>query len=152
MEPSIKGSEVLRNPQPAGIGGWLILPAIVLVLGPISWASLLVLNFASFREVAATGFGGIFALHLLVQMILFVFLVYASIRFFGRKSDTPYVITAFMITSLAASATLIVIEFGAGFGEVAGEDLRRLGRQVIAAAICIPYFRVSNRVKTTFVK
>ena len=53
----IEGNVSAVYPQPAGIGGWLILPAIGLVLGAIVGVGGLILGFALFSDVEAAGFG-----------------------------------------------------------------------------------------------
>ena len=135
------------KPQLVGIGGWLILPAIWFVLGPI----LGVLGLISGLALFAAGYGGLYTLELVVKVGLLVFLVYAATRFFGKKSSAPSTIIAFLITSLVASGVLLVIELGAGAKAFALESGKQFVGWFIGAAICIPYFRVSKRVKATFV-
>ncbi len=136
---------------PKDIGGWLVLPAIGLVLGPIISVVSLIAAMALFSDVEASGYGGIYQLELLVQLGLLAFLIYAAMRFFGKKSNAPSTIITLLIASLVASAGLLVIELSAGAEEFAIESGKQLVRDVIWAAIWIPYFRVSKRVKATFV-
>ena len=104
-----------------------------------------------YSDVSSAGYGGIYALELLVELGLLVFLIYAATRFFGKKRNAPSTIIALLITSLVSSGLLLVIELGAGAEEFAIENGKQLARSVIGAVIWIPYFRVSKRVKATFV-
>ena len=146
-----EGTTSAVDPARVGIGGWLILPAIGFVLGPIIGVVVLIAAFAMFSDVEAAGYGGIYALEFVVHVGLLAFLIYAATRFFGKRSDAPSVIIALLIVSLGASVVLLVIELGAGAEVFAIETGKQLVREVIGAAIWIPYFRVSKRVKATFV-
>lgn len=139
------------DPKLVGIGGWLVLPAIGFVLGPIVGVVGLIAAFALFSDVDRSGYGGIYALELLVQVGLLGFFLYAATRFFGKRTNAPSVIITLFVVSLGASVVLLVIELGAGAEEFAIETGKQLVREVIGAAIWIPYFRVSKRVKATFV-
>lgn len=137
--------------QIAGIGGWLILPAIGFVLGPIVGAASLVLAVTLFSGVRASGYGGLYAVEVLLELGLLVFNVYAAIRFFGKKSNAPSLAISLMIATVVVSGLLLMIELGAGAEAFAIESAKQLARGVVMAAIWIPYFRVSRRVKATFV-
>lgn len=139
------------DPKLVGIGGWLVLPAIGFVLGPIVGVVGLIAALALFSDVERAGYGGIYALELVVQVGLLAFLLYAAIRFFGKKANAPAVIITLLLVSLGTSVVLLVIELGAGAKVFAIETGKQLVREVIGAAIWIPYFRVSKRVKATFV-
>lgn len=134
-----------------GIGGWLILVAIGFVLGPILGVIGLVAALGTYPDVANAGYGGIYALEIIVIIGLLGFMLYAAILFFRKKSNAPGTIITLFIVSLVASGVLLVIELSAGAEVFAVETGKQLIRDVIGAAIWIPYFRVSKRVKATFV-
>ena len=145
------------EPQFVGIGGWLILPAIGFVLGPIIGVVNLVVALALSSDRARAGYGGIYALELLVLLALLAFLTYTATRFFDKKSDAPVNCVALLILSLVASYMLLIIQLGAGAEVLALESMGQffgwigyLGG-IIGAVIWIEYFNVSERVKATFV-
>ena len=146
-----EGRVSAADPALVGIGGWLVLPAIGFVLGLIIGVVGLIAAFALYSDAEAAGYGDIYALELLVQIGLLAFLIYAATRFFGKKSNAPSVIIALFLVSLGTSVLLLMIELGADAEVFAIETGKQLAREVIAAAIWIPYFRVSKRVKATFV-
>ncbi|MFZ1415500.1 MAG: DUF2569 domain-containing protein [Defluviicoccus sp.] len=134
-----------------GIGGWLILPAIGFVLGLLIGVVGLIDALGMYSDVARAGYGGIYKLELLMFLGMLGFTVYAATLFFLEKSNAPRTIITLLIVSLVASGVLLVIELGAGAKASALETGKQLVRDIINAAIWIPYFRVSKRVKATFV-
>lgn len=151
MTDQTEATAPAEDPQLVGIGGWLVLPAIGFVLGSIVGAVMLVVALGVYSDVAAAGYGGLYALELFVEVGLLAFLIYAATLFFGKKRNAPSTIIALLIASLASSGVLLVIELGAGAEEFAIESGKQLVRSVIGAAIWISYFRKSKRVKATFV-
>lgn len=133
-----------------GISGWLILPAIGFVLGPIIGAVVLIAGLGMYSDVARAGYGGIYTFELIVLFGLIGFLTYAATLFFRKKSNAPRVIIMLYIVSIVASGILLVVELSAGAEVFAAETGKQLVRDIIGAAIWIPYFRVSKRVKATF--
>jgi len=134
-----------------GIGGWLILPAIWFVLGPIIEVVNLIVAFEMYSDVARAGYGGIFRLEFFWSLVLLVFEIYAAILFFGKKSNAPSAIIMLIIVTLVASSVFFVNGLAAGTDVFAIETGKQLVRNIIRAAIWIPYFKVSKRVQATFV-
>jgi len=104
-----------------------------------------------YSDVARAGYGGIYTLELLVIIGILVFTLYAAYLFFKKKSNAPKTIITLLIVGIVSSCVLLVIELGAGADPFAIETGKQLVKEIIGAAIWIPYFRVSKRVKATFV-
>ncbi|GAB5524920.1 MAG: hypothetical protein Roseis2KO_27920 [Roseivirga sp.] len=151
--------------QNLSIGGWLVLPAIGIILSPIllifgtlnagffdaeAWSAIMsmeeqrgvmILMFS--LEIAANGF-------LLVLSALVIIL------FFERRTSLPRVITLFYVFNLAIPILdHILVE--ALMPDLLGpedvdETIREAFRGTVAAAIWIPYFNIADRVKSTFCK
>ena len=133
------------------IGGWLTFPAIGLILGPIIIIVSFIISVGLFEDVVDAGFGGIFVLNLLAEAGMLVFIIYAATRFFGKKSNAPTAMITLYIVQLVASAICLAINLSAEAEMFAAEDAKALAIGLIGAVIWIPYFRVSKRVKRTFV-
>lgn len=152
------------NPDPKGsegiqIGGWLVLPAIGLVLTPF------VLLFQIFGEnyfhkdiwkgFHEAGYENADALNLYLglefsyNILLFIYTILLILLFFKKRSNVPMLMVYFYGTNLA------MIVFGSFVLNQSGIDdpsfIQDLFRSALSAAIWIPYFLVSQRVKNTFV-
>lgn len=139
-----------RRAALVGIRGWLLLPAIGLLMGVTVGGLGLLGMLRAYSGVAATQYAGLFLLELFAQAALVAYAAYATVRFFGKKRDAPSAIIGLLVANLTASALLLVLELNAGATLLAIENGRALVQGGIAAAIWIPYFRVSERVKATF--
>lgn len=145
-----------------GIGGWLILVAISLVITAIrfvidlmSWCSS-VFSSDSMEVIADGDYP--FLLPFLVfegvtNLLFFIAYIYLNIQFFTKNYRTPKLFTMILLGNLAF---IVVDAIFAGliFDEPMfdGETAIDLIRLVIYCAIWIPYFAVSIRVKNTFVE
>jgi hypothetical protein len=137
--------------ESAGIGGWLILPAFGLVLAPIMTIIDVILSIQLMPDVQRAGYGGIHAVNILAEMGMLGFLIYAATRFFGKRADAPRTMIALYVAQLAVAAALLCVEVAADAVPYAAESGKALVKNGIGAAIWIPYFRNSRRVKDTFV-
>lgn len=132
------------------IGGWLILPAIGLILGSILSVIGIFMSLGIAPDLPSR-YQGVFALNLLVETGLTAFLIYAAVRFFGKRRNAPATMIALMLAGIVANGLLIAINIGANAEPFAVEYGKALAKGIIGAAIWIPYFLVSIRVKRTFV-
>ena len=148
--PPVSATVQRPVPIPESLGGWLILPAIGLVLGCIMSLVGIVASLGLSANLPSR-YQGIFALSLIFDIGLTIFLVYAAVRFFGKRRNAPATMIALLIVQLVVNALLLAISLGSNaepFAVAAGVQLLR---SIIPALIWIPYFSVSQRVKRTFV-
>ncbi|MBR0570032.1 DUF3857 domain-containing protein [Microvirga sp. STS03] len=159
------------DPQPAAgysildgepIGGWLILVAIGLVFTPIKlligffseeyfnnavWSNILDASSAAYSPPLA----GILAMEIVVNMAYFVYSLLLIYLFFKRRTSIPRLMTIFYSFNLAfiifeyMLMELLNIPYGNG-----GNDASDVIRVFVAAAIWVPYFNLSKRVRSTF--
>lgn len=136
----------------AGIGGWLILPAIGFVLTPLIALMSLVFLLRMLPLIWAAGHGRIVMLDMLLILVLLILTVSTALRFFRKKADAPRRIIALLIIAVASDVLLLIASMAAGTDDdLALGATTGLLRDGISAAIWIPYFRMSKRVKATFV-
>jgi transglutaminase-like putative cysteine protease len=154
------------EPKPAlekhnSIGGWLILPTIGLCFAPIrmiydlfstdyfsysNWQMLADSNFGAYNPAM----GGFILIELLINFALLVYGIVLAVMFFQRRTSVPSFMIAFYLASLLFlfSDSLVAESFGLdGFDD---ETTKALVRGTIGAAIWVPYFMNSQRVKGTF--
>ena len=88
--------------------------------------------------------------HIIVDVGWFAFVGLVAVFFFRSHRYAPRLYMALLGTNLA----LVVFDVGARYLSDVGQplDLRWLARGVVPAAIWIPYFLLSERVRATFVK
>jgi len=142
-----------------GIGGWLVFPAIGIVLGPIIML-LKLLNLESMKsginwDVVETNIRDVVAFEEFTNIVLIIFLIYVAILFFKKNKKAPKIFISYIVTALIIN----VIHFIIGLelhGEMKTIYLIISGKSliisIISAAIWIPYFKESLRVKATFIQ
>lgn len=146
IEPELNENEIVG---PVGIGGWLILPAIGLVLSPI-------LNFFTFiSELEILSGGSLYDYETLITFeviyiaLFIIFQIYTAVKFFTKKMDAPQLVILVLIVNIVGLA--IIALWIASIGDLPDEISMGVVRAIIAAAIWIPYFKRSLRVMNTFV-
>ncbi len=116
------------------------------LIGPIPTG--LLLN-DPYIEKQVPGIRSVIACDLVTGTLFVAALLYAASRFFRRKKGTPQVMIAIYILQLA------IVLFTAFWTRtavgVAADFSGQLVRAILSAAIWIPYFSVSKRVRETFV-
>ncbi|MEO1011464.1 MAG: DUF3857 domain-containing protein [Bacteroidota bacterium] len=160
------------NPNPSGngpeqaIGGWLVLPAIGLVLSPIL---LLVQIFdqdtfnhtmwSAFYNTESGQSTALLMLYTAEQCYNYLFLIFnilLIILFFKKRTSLPRLITLYYALSFVVPLLdLFLVEqlMPDQMGTIETQaTYKDIGRSFIGALIWIPYFAVSQRVKNTFLR
>lgn len=154
------------DPRLQGISGWLLLPALAIVLQPLRIlkdVAELVPSYAAdtwmhLTTVGQTAYHPLWAPTLLFELAanlaLLVFSVLLLILFFQRRRSVPLVFLAFQGGALFVG---VLDQMVAGLipavqHEASGSGWAQVARQALALAIWGSYFLVSRRVKATFVK
>ncbi len=155
----------LPNSKLNGIAGWLLLPALGVVVVPIRLLlditkllpSYAADTWAQLTTVGASAYHALWAPVLLFELAAnlghLVFSLLLLVMFFQKRRGVPRL----YIVLLVASVAIQFIDFAlaqmipAAAGAITSKEWGELGRGVFAAAIWGSYFHVSERVKATFV-
>lgn len=144
--------------QPEGIGGWLVLPAIWLVLGPIGlvWG---IFSTAALAPMLAELLkhdpmkDGKFLAIMVLDGILALFTASVAFLFFRRSSWTRPFFQALLVTNLVAIAVEATLTADVMSIEISDAiPVRNAVQAAIAAAFFIPYMAISKRAKNTFTR
>ncbi|WP_109831025.1 DUF3857 domain-containing protein [Reichenbachiella versicolor] len=147
------------------IGGWLVFPAIGVTLSPFilfkdlytgeyyrqsTWIAFY--NNEDYDKVSSLVFLGA---EIIYNHLLLIFSVLVLIQYYRRRTSLPRLITIFYTLSLfgpivdALFAQMIFTD-QSFFDD--SELIKTIFKSFIAAVIWIPYFNISERVKSTFCK
>jgi len=151
--------------EPCGIGGWLILPMLGLIIVPIRLGALMFSTYVpiftegAWNVLTTPGSGSYHSLWaplLLLEIASNIVFIVASIILLIIMFRKHYSFPKWMIIYFAANLAFVGIDFFAGdlIPAIAAkqdpESLKELIRSVVGAAIWIPYFTKSQRVQNTF--
>jgi len=132
-----------------GIGGWLIGIAIglpVMIIG-ILFGDYYV--FTTLIPMLEEEMVSILTVLLMTDMIFVCYAGYLAFLFFNKDYRFPEQIKIFYIVSIVYE--IFALYMISGYG-LESSDYKELIRGIIAAAIWIPYFNKSIRVKNTFIE
>jgi hypothetical protein len=136
------------------IGGWLILPAIGLVVSPFTVAWSACQSYTALDNpllAALPGLRSVIVAELVVNVVMLVFTVYVAVAFFRRKRAVPLLMIALVAVGAVfalADRWAVAVFLPTRADAAALGMLGPLGK----AAIWIPYFLLSKRVMETFVE
>jgi hypothetical protein len=154
-EPSITENlqEPIDNKIPVGIGGWLLLPAIGLVIGPIFYLANIIFNIQDERLLSAGPDVQTFVVG--GKLVLLALVAVVSFSFFTRKRITPTLVIIYLLCGTAFWIITACV-YGSCYYELKEQVpfviVRAVVPSIISCAIWIPYFAKSRRVKATFVR
>ncbi|MHC2068888.1 DUF2569 domain-containing protein [Bremerella sp. T1] len=150
-----------------GLGGWLILVGIGVVLSPIRLAILMLMTYpgiflsdtwASLTTPGSEFYSPYWAPILIGEIVVnglqFVACLYLMYLYFGKKKAFPAVyigLTLFVLAFIVVDANVVklVLPDEPIFDE---DTIKELTRSAVSALIWIPYMLVSERVKATFTR
>lgn len=160
------GRAARSRPGPRGIGGWLIPVAIGLCVLPLrlladlasnllpafkaqTWQALTTPTSREYDPLWAPLLIG----ELVVSLALLALSVITILLFFGKKRRAPsMIITVFALGIGLQIADLSATQAIPAAAKITRGDLLRLLQSVTTAAIWVPYFICSRRVRATFVE
>jgi hypothetical protein len=136
---------------PAGISGWLILPAIGITLAPVVILAGLkdVIPAFDFVEPGSSAHY-LLVFEAVLIVVMAVFAIYTAYEFFTRKAAAPSIFITFLVVQMVVVVVVAVLLFSILDIPIMSDPASLL-RPFVASAIWIPYFQVSVRVKNTFV-
>lgn len=151
--------------KPTGIGGWLILPAIGLVLSPILllvmitrdllpalqpevWHALTEPGSQAYHPMWAT----VIVFEVVANVGFLIFTLRLGYLFVRKSSRTPTVFIAWLLINVAIQVVdlLLVQSIPAVAEQSMATSAREVVRAILQALIWIPYFLRSERVRNTF--
>jgi hypothetical protein len=153
--------------EPAGIGGWLILPAVGLVISPI-WQGIGIvrdilpaLNPAVLRTLSdptsdqySPMWVPTMVFEAATSVLIFIFTLWLAYLFFFRQSArVPRLFIVWLASQVVIRIVdqLLVNRLPLAAEQSGSAGISDLGRSITNAAIWIPYFIRSTRVKNTFI-
>lgn len=156
------------DPVPAGgykkqllkpLGGWLILPLLGLILAPFLrvYNEYTTYDEETFLRLSQMMFGdaslfnptfiALIAFEIIINTATTVFIVYLLVQFIRQRSSVPRLLIIFYAFNILWQSLDAIFVYSLGYGFDSGAEIFR---SIVAAAIWIPYFLFSTRVKETF--
>lgn len=164
---SVVAPEAGARDGPSGLGGWLILPAIGLILSPFRLLMYLNTEFlpifqdGSWEAVTTPGsqayhptWGPLIIFEIVGNLFFVIFAIVLFVLFLMKSHRFSRLMIAFLLLN---PLFLIFDNFLGNFipylAELDDPEIyKEIARSIVGAMIWVPYFLVSKRVKNTFVK
>ncbi|WP_426578588.1 DUF2569 family protein [Xenorhabdus stockiae] len=87
----------------------------------------------------------------ILDLLLFLLIIVNIIFFFRKSKKTPYLYISLLISNITVQVIMIFLTINVMSATVDPNYTLNLIRSILHAAVWIPYFIVSVRVKKTFV-
>ena len=152
---------------PSGIGGWLVLPLLGLMLTPVQvgiqtvrdfppvlgtqvWGQLTTPGGESYHPLWAQ----LIIFELVTNVVVIGFSLVLLVLFFRKSRRVPSLMIGWMLLNFAIQVIDLVLvgAIPAAASAAGAQDRTDLSRAVVGAAVWIPYFLRSKRVRNTFVE
>ena len=143
--------EATTQKELKGIGGWLTFLAIGL---PLNIIMTILFNYNIFTNIIPMledEMVSILTILLMTDMILVCYVGYLAFLFFNKDYRFPKQMKIFYIVNIAYSLFASVLFISSGYS-LESSDYSDLFSKIIIAAIWIPYFNKSIRVRNTFIE
>jgi len=146
--------------EPKGIGGWLILVLIGLLITPIRLLISMITEFTPLLEQIKNNpiladLKQLVMAEIVVNMIFLIYAFVLIILMLKKSKLFPRMIIIFYISNLVfVLADAIIISNHPVLGPITNiaDSFMEIFKSVAANAIWVPYFIISRRVKNTFVE
>jgi hypothetical protein len=157
--------ENINVSQLKGIGGWLILPMLGLIITPIRMVFqftrdlLPALNSETWGALTTPGANAYHSLwaplilfEVITNIAIFGFTIWLLILFLKKSKRVPKLFVAWLLLLAAVQIIdqLLANQIPLVASQHDPESLKDLTRSIVGAAIWVPYFLASKRVKNTF--
>jgi hypothetical protein len=167
--PNLASPMFNLHPAPQGIGGWLVLVAIGLVITPFILIRYLLLDARSLRLPARVliglrvpGLPTLIAFEFFINAVLLVGMVVLIVLFLRQMRKFPRLYQLWLGFALVGRIVELTLSFNIGAGsswegaaKLVADLHTKLGfgaaKSLIGAIVWIAYFEVSERVKATFI-
>lgn len=126
----------------AGIGGWLILPAIHIVVAPLGALMLLVVALQALTSERSSPSAAV--MQLIIGAAYLIYTVFTAVQFFGKTRRAVPMMLGFYVLNIVVNVVT---------GAMAEEQSAAgLGRGLGTSVIWMAYFLRSQRVERTFTR
>jgi hypothetical protein len=136
--------------EPRGIGGWLILVMLGLVIAPFFALGALGQGFTFLANDMTSGVR-IFVISIIIfNLSMMIAWIVAAIRFFKRKRSFPKFFIMVLMIDFLGVLIFTFIEAGVFDSPLTWENYKELIRPLVSLLIWAPYIARSKRVRNTF--
>lgn len=164
--PTLADSEPAAQPSPIGIGGWLLLPALAMIVSPIRIAydfyqtfapvfrpSVWILLLRPGTEFHNPPLAALLAWEIIANIAFFAFTVWLAVLFFKKRKTVPKLYIYWLLLNCVLQVADMVFSsfIPAAAAQSHANAFAELAKAAIGAAIWMPYFLQSKRVRNTFV-
>lgn len=140
------------DPSLSGIEGWLIVPAIGVVLGPLASVYQTYDLFSSMDRIADSDIKRIAIIEIASHILLLLLGLFLAVQFFRKSRSTPRIYITYLLMASGSYLILLLLAMSSHIPFLVTAYGSTLVRSIVPSAIWIPYFLFSRRVRATFVR